>query len=286
MRSTVVLFLLCMLCRGALSQPAFPALPGWKLVPADRTYTPDNLFDLIDGAADVYLSFGFVDLHIAEYTDTAGTTVRVELYRHRSPEMAFGIYSGERNTDYHFLPVGAQGYVEEGVLNFLTGMYYVKLTTPTPGASGTTALTCIAHALDTSLHQPPGFPPELVLFPAEGKSLNAESFIGENVLGYSSLHSAFIAEYATPSPHKFFFVHCSTSHEALAMLRGFLRQIGGDTTATGDTPLSLTDQHNGPLRVGTNGRFLFGILAPPNDVVTRREIDSFLRSLRSWPADE
>ncbi len=112
----------------------FPIVPGWTVTTDTTVYTPDNLYDLIDGAADVYLSYGFTDLHLANYRDGKGTEVRVELYRHNTPANAFGIYSQERKPDYHFISVGAQGYRDEGVLNFLAGRYYVKVSTHAPGA--------------------------------------------------------------------------------------------------------------------------------------------------------
>ena len=34
--------------------------PGWEQAGAQRQYTADNLFDYKDGAAEGYLSFGFV----------------------------------------------------------------------------------------------------------------------------------------------------------------------------------------------------------------------------------
>jgi hypothetical protein len=276
MRSALLLILLLTVSCALQSQPElFPSVPGWKVTPGERVYTPGDLFDLIDGAADVYLGFGFVDLHTAEYVDASGTSVRVELYRHRSPAYAFGIYSGERNTDYHFLEIGAQGYLEEGILNFLTGFYYAKLSTSAAGASGSTALTTIAHGIEQALRQPAGFPAELDLFPSIGKIPNAESFIGEHFLGYTSLHSVFVAEYGHPSSHKFFFIHASAEAEARAMLRGYLREIGADTTSSNPVR-ALADPHNGPIRVGTAGSFLFGVLAPPSDEIAAAEIRAFL----------
>ena len=46
----------------------FPEEQGWKLSTDFPVYTPDNLWDYINGAADGYLSFGFQDLTMAEYT--------------------------------------------------------------------------------------------------------------------------------------------------------------------------------------------------------------------------
>ncbi|MZP56855.1 MAG: hypothetical protein GT600_15540, partial [Bacteroidales bacterium] len=45
----------------------FPELNGFRKSEKYPVYTPENLWDFIDGAADGFLSLGFIDLHIAEY---------------------------------------------------------------------------------------------------------------------------------------------------------------------------------------------------------------------------
>ena len=108
---------------------SFPQIGGWKLTAEGTVYTPNNLWDVIDGAADLFLEYGFVDLQIARYQQTADLEIKVELYRHKSAVDAFGMYSQERYPDYHFIDLGTQGYVEKGALNFLCGEYYVKIST-------------------------------------------------------------------------------------------------------------------------------------------------------------
>jgi len=39
------------------------------------------------------------------------------------------MYAQERNPKHSFMSIGVQAYREEGILNFLTGTYYVKITT-------------------------------------------------------------------------------------------------------------------------------------------------------------
>ena len=104
----------------------FPKIPGWQISEEDQVYDANNLWDIIDGAADLFLEYYFVDLHTARYINTDSIEVKVELYRHNSPVNAFGMYSQERDPGYHFIQVGVQGYIEEGVLNFLDGVYYIN----------------------------------------------------------------------------------------------------------------------------------------------------------------
>jgi hypothetical protein len=69
----------------------FPELKGYKISYNYPVYTPDNLWDYIDGAADTYLAFGFENLHIAEYSK-GKNIIKVEIYKHPDNVQAFGIY--------------------------------------------------------------------------------------------------------------------------------------------------------------------------------------------------
>ena len=114
-----------------------PKYDQWQLSDSIRVYNPDNLYDYIDGAADAYLSYDFEELLVATYNGTNEKYITVEIYRHKTPTHAFGIYALERPTSDKFYNIGAQGYHEEGILNCLCGQYYIKISShdKTPGTS-------------------------------------------------------------------------------------------------------------------------------------------------------
>ena len=92
-------FLVCMMPEaGAAGRgDILPHVEGWSLAPrqGDAVCTPENLRNIIGGAADLFLRYGFSDLRIGEYTNPSGIDVRIELYRHNSVENTFGICSQE-----------------------------------------------------------------------------------------------------------------------------------------------------------------------------------------------
>ncbi len=106
----------------------FPPLSGWKGPVAFQTFSPETLYEYINGAADLYLKYDFQELQVAEYHGTGKASLTIEIYRHRTPTHAFGIYSQERNPQAQFLPLGVQGFREEGLLVFVSGNFYVKIT--------------------------------------------------------------------------------------------------------------------------------------------------------------
>ncbi len=108
------------------SRFSFPK--GYKIKTDYPVFLPENLWDFINGAADTYLAYGFVDLHVAEYKK-GKNVIKAEIYRHSDNTMAFGIYSSERSPSFRFQNLGAQGYVADGAINFFKGNYYVKIKT-------------------------------------------------------------------------------------------------------------------------------------------------------------
>jgi hypothetical protein len=261
--------------------PTFPAVAGWKLAPppGDSVYTPDNLWDIIDGAAELFLSYGFVDLRIGEYMDAAGTDVRVELYRHSTRQNAFGMYSQERNPAYHFIEIGTQGYVEERVLNFLCGVYYVKLSSHQEGKTGIDAMTVIGRRVTEHLRQEPGWPPALSMLPAEKRISNSESFIAENFLGYKFFHSAFTAKYEEGCT--LFVMDFESPARARDAAGAYTKTLGAPTGLTEGKIADVSDPHNGSLVMLLQGRTISGAFGTGAKAIAHLYIELLQERLRA-----
>ena len=54
----------------------FPEYKNWNLKIDETVYMPENLWELINGAAEIYLAYEFQDLHIGEYTNYTDTEIR------------------------------------------------------------------------------------------------------------------------------------------------------------------------------------------------------------------
>ena len=59
---------LCSASDGGQYSP-FPQITGWKKSGEIRIFLPKNLYDYIDGGADLYLKYDFQELQVAEYQD-------------------------------------------------------------------------------------------------------------------------------------------------------------------------------------------------------------------------
>jgi hypothetical protein len=86
-----------------------------------------DLWQYMDGGADVYLNYGLTAMVHREYKGT-GLEITVDIFDMGQPLNAFGIYAAERSSDYHFMAIGAEGYSGDFLLNFLQDRFYIKFS--------------------------------------------------------------------------------------------------------------------------------------------------------------
>jgi hypothetical protein len=254
----------------------FPEIKGWHLTTNEKVYGPSDLWDLIDGAADTYLSYDFIDLHLADYNNETGINVRVELYRHNTFNNTYGIYTAERSPEYHFINIGSEGYLEEGTLNFLCGYYYVKVTTAFKGEDAQNALIEIAGSVEKNLRQDRNWPDVLQSFPPEMIPYS-EHYIAENFLGFEFLNYAFTADYHQDGEHfQVFIIKTGKPEEVREMLGKYLKFTRQDDEVT-DGLFKIQDPYNGNIDIILKGNILAGIVRCESETV----LNEYLELLRS-----
>jgi hypothetical protein len=242
----------------------FPEAAGWKKADATQVFSPDNLYDYINGAADLYLTYDFKELQVAEYVRKDKVSVIIEIYRHGSPTNAFGIYSQERLANADFLEIGVQGYYEEKVLNFLAGSHYVKISSANTGKDDRDILVRFAKGTAENLGGEKGFPVLLGAFPDEGKVKNAEKFIGKNFLGYSFLPPAFVSDYlADGQKFKMFIMVGADPADCRARLQKYFQQLKKPAETAAEGPHEISDPYHGNLGIFWKGKYIGGILNLP-----------------------
>jgi hypothetical protein len=239
----------------------FPEMNGWKQDGKTQVFSPRTLYEYINGAADLYLAYEFRDLQVAEYKGEKKAGVTVEVYRHKDPTQAFGIYSQERLANAKFVDLGAQGYHEPNVLNFLTGPYYVKINGFNTGEDDEKILLPFAKKVEETLGGKTSLPPILSSFPAEGKKKNTEKFISKNFLGYSFFHSGYTADYEVAGKKfKIFVIEGKDLEDCRGMMERYLKQTGREGKQASEGSHQLKDPYHGEVDIFWKGKFIWGIL--------------------------
>jgi hypothetical protein len=239
----------------------FPEITGWKKSGEIQTFIPKTLYEYINGAADLYLMNDFEELKVVEYQNEKRASVTIEVYRHKNPISAFGIYSQERLPNTNYINVGVQGYVENNVLNFLSGPYYVKISSYNTGAEDQEILLTFAKKVEENLGEKGALPPILASFPEEGKAKNSEKFIAKKFLGYSFLHSAFTADYELAGKKfKLFIIEGRDQNECRNMIQKYLEQTGKVEKSVLEGRHIISDPYHGEIDLYWQGKNIWGIL--------------------------
>ncbi|MBN1541232.1 hypothetical protein JW992_03730 [candidate division KSB1 bacterium] len=168
-----------------LPKPDFA--PNWAYDFPPEVYTPDNLFEMINGEADLYLAYGFELLYSAAYIDTthARHSLSVDLFCMDSPLHAFGIYSVYRNPEYRFIDIGAQGYLSDYSLRFYQGRHVVQINAGSNDSTLQALMVRVAERISRNLSSTNEHIAELDLLPLADQVPNTAALIVQGFLGQS-----------------------------------------------------------------------------------------------------
>ena len=275
MKTRLLFTFLLIIISGSLNAQAFnfPDLKGFKRNADFKVYLPQNLWDYIDGAADTYLAYGFVDLHVAEYKK-GKNVIKLEIYKQSDNILAFGIYSTERSSTFRFLNLGSQGYfTADGVINFFKGSYYVKIRTYSKNENTLNSTQTLAQRVAETLEGTSEMPHELSIFPESGKNRNEETYINESVLGHKFLNKAFKATYQYGNDvFSIFIIENKTPEESLKTLSSYLAATGADVSDSDTGRFMLKDGYNGTIFLSWKERrivIISGLSKDQSDVAER-----------------
>jgi hypothetical protein len=158
-------------------------------------YVAENLWEYIDGAAEQFLAYEFDSVAAQDYLSPDGKGLKVEIYRHRSPLMAFGIYTQFRSPDYEFFEIGGECFGDEYSLHFWKGPYFVKINVFEESGELAAAMKDFAGEVAGKIESEGTLPALLTCFPEEGLLEKSIIYVTEGVLGRGTFPPAFIGEY-------------------------------------------------------------------------------------------
>ena len=232
-------------------------------------YNPETLYKYMDGGADAFLLYDFrVLLH--QDLRVKDTDLSVDIFDMSTPENAFGMYASERSPSYHYISIGAEGYDNEGILNFLQGPYYVKLA-----AFGTSAsavldqfATIISSNISLKIKTEASLPAALNLLPPANRKSHSEQFLLKDPLGHAFLGPAYLARYNFDDRESTLLLSIA-SNPAEAQNR--LKLLAEHFTSTGqcepapefgDGAIRASNTFEGSAIARTKGRYLVLLINP------------------------
>jgi hypothetical protein len=130
-----------------ISLPAEAA--GWTWDGKELKYNSKTLFDYIDGAAELYLAYGFQSLTVRRFEKSGQPPIIVELYEMASSEDAYGVFSFERQDENVGIGQGSEFGGE--LLRFWKDKYFVSIYAEGEGAEVESGILKVGRAVANSI---------------------------------------------------------------------------------------------------------------------------------------
>jgi hypothetical protein len=227
---------------------------GWAWDRKEIKYDSKSLFDYMDGAAELYLAYGFQDLRVRKFERPGQPPITLELYEMACSEDAYGLFSFERQDEAAGIGQGSE--FGGGLLRFWKGKYFVSIYAEGEGGEIESAILAAGRAAADAI-QETGPAPALVgsipgqeLGLVEGsvrflKShvlLNQRFFIAHgNILHLGRGTGAVLAQYTRESGKvHLLLVRYSGAREAGDAYRSFM---GAYLPDAGGKELLMTEDH-------------------------------------------
>ncbi|MDR2384567.1 MAG: hypothetical protein LBD80_02725 [Tannerella sp.] len=246
-----------------------PDVDGWQKPVDKEVFNPDNLFDRINGAAPLFIENGFQEMTTADY-NKGDDYITIQVYRHDTPENAFGMYSSERSPDLTFYPTGGEAHGGNESFFFFCGPLYVKIRSNKSSEEAGEAMKRIAEALAANSGIKARLPKIFDHFPQEGKKPNTETFITSNFIGHEFLNNVYVCKYIdeTDIPYQLFVIDAGSPENAAKILNNYLGYTGQSLDFK-EGFLTITDKYNGDIPCIWKKNYILGIYNENGDKISK-----------------
>jgi len=253
--------------------PASGAVAGWERSGEVEIYVPDDLFNYMDGQAELFFVYNFEKLAVQEYQRGEEGPIIVEVYQVASPADAYGLFSFYATGQP--IELGTGGAVEPGrLISFWQGRFYARVFAY--GEVERESLSALARQVAAGMPEEGGLPELVTRLPQENlvpgsarffhQKLSLDNLIwlgDENILDLSEQTDAVLAAYTYADTQAQLLVveypDAATAEAAHAALEG-----------SGLENLSAADQ---------SARYLVAVFEAPDQAIAQELLQKALANL-------
>ncbi len=183
-------------------------IQGWKKCTEGTVYNPENLFEYINGAAELYISYSFKYLAARTYTKEGFPEIKIDIFDMGNSLNAFGVFSHSRESVDRFVAPGVESEYASGLLTFWKGRYYISILAYPETEEKKSIVKKLARHISGLIREESRKPPIIALLPSEDLVpqsiryfrhyiwLNSHYFISDkNILHINKGTEAVLAKY-------------------------------------------------------------------------------------------
>ena len=254
--------------------PDADVVPGWSRADGATTYDRDTLFDFMNGAADLYFTFGFELLAVGKYVHADGGQLRIEVYRTATDADAYGLFTYNAYGEPIELGVDGRLASRDG-LSFWQRRTFVQILGRGEADDG--ALRAFAKAVASALPADGKRPALVDALPADGLQPGSARFFREpmaldnflwlgpeNVLGLGPDAEGVLAEYQL------------SGQEAILMLVAFADSVRAQAAQSGLEGAGVEDL----VAVQVHGNTVGAVFGQPDHETASALLDRAFATVR------
>lgn len=181
-------------------------IKGWKAVDEGLIYDQDTLYDYIDGGAELYISYKFVNVFSRQYQKEDEPAVNIEIFDMGESKYAYGVFSNSK--EFVNQQTGQGGQYIEGSLMFWKDNFFVSIYSDYEDPDAKDCMLEMASVVDGNINTEGNLPDILNLLPEQGLDKNSIVFFihhawqnyyhyidTENIFSVSEKNEAVMAKY-------------------------------------------------------------------------------------------
>lgn len=193
---------------------------GWERVDDILEFTPENLYEHINGNAELYLAYDVVKLTFASYANSADASEFFDIfvYDMGSAVNAYGIFTIERFDGEPSVDLGRMAYQSNGNIFIWKGSYYIQIiasdATEKLRETGMRMARNITDALVDNEEKVWG----LIALPSENLVPHSIKYFRVDAMGLDFMNNTYTAEYQNDDARLRMFVSPQTDVTAAKSL--------------------------------------------------------------------
>lgn len=178
-------FLISNLFAG-ISLPGNNFFPGWVKSDSLRHFPKEDLFNHINGGAELFHEFGFIDLFVQSYRNGENEIV-LEVYRMESPEAALGIYLMKCGKETPIGGIAARNSGSKYQFTIVKGNYFLQINSFSGDETLMPALVSLAQG--TLVNIPQGLEVQLLKILPEENLVPGSELIIRGMYGLQPIYT-------------------------------------------------------------------------------------------------
>ena len=250
--------------------PAEIAPAGIERSSEIRTFEGKSLFEYINGGAEIYHSYNFVEVASANYT-IDGIEMLADVYRFEDSDNAYGLFASFRPENPAFVQLGAEGFSSPTSIDFVKGPFVVKVIGFEESEEIEQAVSVLASEINGILPADDSRPQKFSTFP-QGDIIEATDRVyAESFLGHSFLTEVYARKYQLDTDTLTLFITEDGPGEKFALwfelgaADGSAEPASDDLLFDDSRAFVIENSYYGRIITGLKGEHLLGVINYSDD---------------------